>query len=323
MFRMNPFRTRPAPETGRRTDAGPQVSVIVIVHNMRREAARTLWSLTPDYQLGVDTSDYEVCVIENGSSEPLDPHQVSALGENFSYRYLENPPLSPAHAINIGARHARGEYLCIMIDGACILTPGALSMARTVFPVFSDPVVMTRYFFLGPCRQNISIAHGYTKDKEDELLRGIDWPQEGYRLFEIGAPLPTKVQRGTWFDHMFESCCMFLRKSTFERMGGCDEQFDYPGGGFLLPDLFRRAALLETTDVVQLIGEGVFHQLHGGTTTNTSPEDRENKLKKYQQQYRELRGENFSMPADPPYSFGHRANKDTVLIMQRRGQQAA
>ena len=36
----------------------------------------------------------------------------------------------------------------------------------------------------------------------------------------------------------------------------------------------------------QLIGEGCFHQLHGGTTTNVSTEKRDASLAKYRQQYR-------------------------------------
>ena len=144
--------------------------------------------------------------------------------------------------------------------------------------MFANPIVMTRYFFLGPGRQNETITQGYDQQVEDQLLQQIEWPRDGYRLFEIGSPLPTKTARPTWFDRMFESCCLFLRRATYERIGGCDERFDLPGGGFLAPDLFRRAALLDDADVVQLIGEGVFHQLHGGTTTNTSPADRDEKL---------------------------------------------
>ena len=108
-----------------------------------------------------------------------------------------------------------------------------------------------------------------------------------------------------WFERMFESCCMFLSRAVFDDLGGCDERFDLPGGGFLAPDLHRRAALHPDVVVVQLIGEAVFHQLHGGTTTNTRAADREAKLKRFQQEYKELRGEDFSMPPGLPVSLGH------------------
>ena len=43
------------------------LSVVVVFHNMRREAERTLHSLSRAYQRGVDDLDYEVIVIDNGS----------------------------------------------------------------------------------------------------------------------------------------------------------------------------------------------------------------------------------------------------------------
>ncbi|HAU37823.1 MAG TPA: hypothetical protein DCX07_08915 [Phycisphaerales bacterium] len=49
----------------------PTLSIVVTVYNMRREAPRTLRSLTPEYQ-GVDAETYEVIVVENGSSEPYE-----------------------------------------------------------------------------------------------------------------------------------------------------------------------------------------------------------------------------------------------------------
>jgi hypothetical protein len=297
----------------------PRLSVILIVHNMAREAPRTLTSLTPAYQRDVAEDDYEVCVVENGSTERLNEAEVARYGRNFSYRYIDNAPPSPAYAINQGAEMARGDIVAIMIDGACMLTPGVLHMALTAFEMFSNPVVMTRYFYLGPGRQNETILEGYTKQVEDGFLNEIGWPHDGYRLFENSAPL-AGIPHMTWFHPMFESCCMFLRMSTFKRILGCDERFDLPAGGFLAPDTFRRAALLPDADVVQLIGEGVFHQLHGGSTTNTSFDDWDAKRRRFLEQYRELRGEHFAMPPDPPYCLGHIPNPHAIRVMELHAQ---
>ncbi len=43
------------------------LSVVVVFYNMRREAARTLHSLSRAYQQGIDELQYEVIVVENGS----------------------------------------------------------------------------------------------------------------------------------------------------------------------------------------------------------------------------------------------------------------
>lgn len=87
-----------------------KLSVIIVVHDMQRAAPRSLQALRSAYQ-GVEAADYEVIVVENGSSKPLEGAQVEALGDNFQYHYLSNPPPSPAYAINFGAGRARGEAL--------------------------------------------------------------------------------------------------------------------------------------------------------------------------------------------------------------------
>ncbi|MCK5784784.1 MAG: glycosyltransferase family 2 protein [Desulfobacterales bacterium] len=294
----------------------PLLSVILIVHNMQREAPRTITSLRPDYQQQVNEKDIEVIVVENGSTHRLDEKQVVSNGKNFSYFYLENPPPSPAYAINFGVKKARGKYICIMIDGACISTPGIFRMAFKAFKAFDNPVIMTRYFFLGPGRQNDTIHEGYTKETEDNLLKKINWPENGYRLFEIGSPLPTpKLKKPIpdkakviWFSRMFESNCLFLKKTTFHEFGGCDERFNIPGGGYLNLDTYREAARVEGTELVQLIGEGVFHQLHGGTTTNISLEDKKKELALYKEQYQQIREKDFSVSQKPVYFLGHMPN---------------
>ena len=57
--------------------ATKDLGVVVVVHNMHREARRTLHSLSRSYQWGIDDLDYEVIVVENGS----DPEQ--RLGEEL------------------------------------------------------------------------------------------------------------------------------------------------------------------------------------------------------------------------------------------------
>jgi glycosyltransferase involved in cell wall biosynthesis len=284
----------------------PEISVVLIVHNMRREAPRTLRSLTPGYQQCIRADQYEVIVVENGSTDPLDPVMVTGLGGQFTYHYLTHPPPSPAFAINYGAALARGRILAIMIDGACLLTPGVLATARRAFGAFENPVVMTRYYYMGPGKQNISMTKGYNQQAEDALLEKIGWPGDGYRLFEVGTPLLiSSTDKFSWFYKMFESGCLFMHRKTFEAIGRCDERFDIPGGGFLNMDLYREAARLPDTDIIQLIGEGTFHQLHGGATTNIRHEDQARVIENYRRQYVAIRGEEFAVSPKKVYFLGH------------------
>lgn len=295
-----------------------KLSVIVVAYNMSREIPRTLQSLTASYQRDCADLDYEVLVLDNNSSERLDERMVKSYGDNFHYHFLEDAPPSPAYALNYGAKHSSGEILCFMIDGAHLLTPGTFKMALATFRAFRNPLVLTRYFYMGPGSQNESILEGYDQAEEDRLLASIDWPRDGYRLFEVGVPLQGRQPKITWFNKMFETNCLFLTRNLFAEMGGADERFDIPGGGFLNMDLYSEAAAVEGVTPVQLIGEGSFHQLHGGTTTNVAPAERDAKVEKYHDQYRQIRGRDCTVTDKDIYYFGHLPNHHSKIHLWNR-----
>ena len=295
-----------------------KLSVILIAYNMRREITRALQSLSRGYQKGAEQLEYEVILVDNGSSEPVDQEAMHALDVPVRYVYVENAHPSPAQAVNDAVAMASGEVVCLMVDGAHLLTPGAFELALSCFRAFDEPVVATRYFFLGPDEQNDSIATGYDKPTEDKLLAQIDWPNDGYRLFEIGTPLWLGANKITWLHRMFESNCLFMRKSLFEVQGGIDTRFSYPGGGFLNLDIYKRCCDTNGVTPVQLVGEGSFHQLHGGTTTNVTPEDRKKKTEKYRQQYIDIRG-NADLVSDKDLFFlGHLPTKASKIHVRNR-----
>ena len=272
---------------------------------MRREIPRTLQSLSRRYQKGAEHLDYEVLLVDNGSPEPIDEELIQGIEVPVNLISIDNAHPSPASAINSVASRARGEVLCLMIDGAHLLTPGVFDLMLTAYRAFDEPVVATRYFFTGPDEQNISMENGYSKAEEDHLLQHINWPEDGYRLFEVGSPLRAGPASITWLNKMFESNCLFLRKSLFDTIGGADERFDLPGGGFLNLDIYKRACDAPDVVPVQLIGEGSFHQLHGGTTTNVSMEQRRAQTEKYRQQYVAIHGSNQVMTTKDVHYLGH------------------
>lgn len=286
-----------------------RLSIILIAYNMRRAAPRSVQALSAAYQRDIAAADYEIIVVENGSTEPLDERTVTALGDNIHYHYLPDAPPSPAHAINHGVRLATGEVIAVMIDGAHILTPGVLSFGLQSFLSMANPVVVTLPFFLGPGPQMETVPLGYDEAAEDALLDSIDWPADGYRLFEIGVPyrIEPKGMRPKllWMVRQFESNCLFMRRSAFLAVGGCDERFDIPGGGMLIPDLYRQLARIEDTELVQLLGEASFHQVHGGTSTNVSRADQKKQWQGYLRQYEAIRGEPFEVSKKPLKFFGH------------------
>ncbi len=280
--------------------ARPRLSVVVIAHDMRRELPRTLASLHEGSQHDITREQYEVIVVDNGSADPLDEAEIHAACPRASYLVLRDPPPSPGRAINHAVAMAKGDVLAIMIDGACLVSPGILAGGLRAFRAFPRPVVASRYFFLGPGDQVETIWKGYDRDEEDRLLESIAWPADGYRLFEISSPLTFGGPVASWLSGWIETNCLFLARSVFYELLGCDERFDYPGGGFLSLDLLLGACSLPDTQPVQLLGEGVFHQVHGGITTNTTQADLDEQVRRYKEQYLALRG---PLPTSLPRTF--------------------
>jgi glycosyltransferase involved in cell wall biosynthesis len=280
------------------SDTKPTISVIVIAYNMAREIPRTLFTLSTAYQRGVTEDDYEVIVVDNGSSEPLSASHVQAHGANVRLIRLAGSP-SPAPAINIAARHARADALSICIDGARMVTPGVIRLTLQALKLSRDALISTVSLHLGPKLQNESMLEGYNQEQEDRLLESVDWRNNGYELFSISSPA-LSMKRG-WFGPLTESNFFTISRSNFEKIGGFHEGFSTPGGGLVNLDFYRTAC--ETLDqVVMLLGEGNFHQFHGGVATNTPRAV--HPAEAFHREYEAIRGRPFAVPQCPHLYLG-------------------
>ena len=271
----------------------PDVSVVVVVHNMAREAPRTLHSLSAAYQRHIDPDDYEVIVVDNGSIPPLDPQLIAGLSGNFRLIRIDHASPSPAQAVNRGLAEASGEIIGVMVDGARIVTPGLLHFARQGTRLHAAAVVAVPGWYLGYDFQRWAMRNGYDKPREDALLAAIEWPRDGYRLFEI-ATMDESSTEG-WFHPVAEANALFMRRNLWDDLGGMDERFDAPGGGLVNVDTYFRAIGLPDAQLVLLLGEGTFHQLHGGIATNVPPEQIIESFSKWNDQYERLRGHRFEL----------------------------
>ena len=261
---------------------------------MAREAPRTLWSLSAAYQRHIDPDDYEVIVVDNGSQPPFDADVLDKLSGNFRLIRMPQPHPSPAHAVNRGLAEARGSIIGMMIDGARIVTPGLLHFARHGVRLFDQAAVAALTWHLGFDMQMWALEAGYNKDREDALLASISWPQDGYRLFEI-ATLAGSSTDG-WFLPISESNALFLRREVWRALGGIDIRFDAPGGGLVNLDTWCRAMQLPGIEQVILLGEGTFHQLHDGISTNARPQALKDLFRGWADQYQAIRGRPFENP---------------------------
>ncbi len=276
------------------------LSIIVVFHNMSREANRTLHTLSANYQRGADPDHYEIIAVDNASTQPLNPALVQGFGENFHYRYFATSSSSPVACINEQVKNCRGDAIMVMIDGAHMLTPGVIAKAQRLFSAYENPFISVVGFHLGPGMQNATVTQGYNRETEDRLLENTDWRRNGYELFRISEGL--SYDCAGWFGPLMESNCFFMRRDSFIEAGGFDERFQEPGGGLAILDFYQTMVADPALDYLVLLGEGSFHQFHGGVASNAP--FAEHPWKRFHAEYERLKGHPFEIVARRPVLFG-------------------
>ncbi len=284
----------------------PTVSIVVVAFDMVRELPRTVLSLLPPYQRGLTDGEVEIIVADNGSTRPVNAADLPG-GEAVRVIRVEDGGVSPCRAINRAAALAQAPLLGVAIDGARLASPGLVATAIQASRALEPAFVATLGFHLGPKTQQVSTTEGYTREVEDELLAGIGWPDDGYRLFEICA-LGESYRHGV-MRPLPETTFFLTPRAAFQRLGGFDERFKGLGGGFANFDIYERSFNDEALNPVLLLGEGTFHQLHYGATTQAGgirrPADRDRSLGDvYAEEYIAIRGGAPRPPERLPHLFG-------------------
>jgi hypothetical protein len=274
--------------------AAPALSVIVVAYDMPEQLNRTLHSLSLDYQRGVQEADYEVIVVENSSNRILGAERATSHRGQFRYLLREENRPTPIHAINAGVGLAAAPRVAIMIDGARMVSPGVLAWNLAAASLHDSAVVCVPGYHLGEELQQLAAAKGYDERSEAALLQAIEWPEDGYRLFEICCAAGTSA--GGFFKPIGESNCIALDRTLFDELGGFDTAFSQRGGGLVNLDFYKRALEQPGTQLVILPGEGSFHQFHGGETTGRGAVDRDQLIHDMAAEYIDLRGQRYAPP---------------------------
>jgi uncharacterized protein (DUF433 family) len=289
---------------GRRAELSPRLSVIVVVFDMPEQARRTLLSLSPRYQQGVTETDYEVVVVENESPNMLGEDAARACCANVRYLARQERFRTPVFAANAGVRMARADVVALCIDGARLVTPGIIGATLDAMRLGDNVVVAVPGYHLGSELQQRAVQSGYDAAEEAALLESIDWPTQGYRLFDV-ACASGSCRRGP-LEPMAEANFLAMQTALLAELGGYDIRFDDFGGGYCNLDLYSR--MLDRPDLrpLVLLGEGTFHQYHDGATTGgVRGSDREVLMANARAQYEFIRGKRWRMPERAAEVFGH------------------
>ncbi len=276
----------------------PALSVIVTFNDMPREIPRTIMSLSPAMQVGVRPEEYEVILVDHNSTLPFDVEACRLTGIGLRVERRNDDTDSPCGAINRGLGLARGEFRCVMIDGARMASPGLLAAALRARRLHHRPVIAAFGFHLGPDVQMKSVRTGYNQQEEDRLLERADWTSDGYRLFDISVFAGSC--EGGWFAPIAETNALFMPQELWAEIGGYDERFLSVGGGLANLDAYVRACSLPDSQLIVLLGEGTFHQVHGGVATNAAAHPWD----KIHEEYVRIRGVPFVRPTVSPLFFG-------------------
>lgn len=241
----------------------PEVSVVLVCYEMGREIPRTLFSLSPRYQRNCPPGRCQVILVDNGSAVAPRLEDFADLGLDLTVQNWPNPTRSPVAALNHGLSLAKAPIVGAWIDGARMASPGLIDACASAAKLHARPVVSTPNYHLGSALQYFAGETGYDQAAEDALLESIDWPVDGYRLFDIA----TSDMRGGDRGPLLESNAFFMTNEMWREHGGFEPGFTGSGGGIANPDAFIRACELPDAQLIRIRGEATFHQFHDGVST--------------------------------------------------------
>jgi hypothetical protein len=97
---------------------------------------------------------------------------------------------------------------------------------------------------------------------------------------------------------------LFISRSLFDSIGGFDERYEAAGGGLVNLDFYSRA-VAAAEHLWTLLGEGTFHQVHGGAATSLSLKELQRALMHWRTESSRLRGPMSPVDAAKVILAGH------------------
>ena len=155
--------------------------------------------------------NYEIVVVDNGDLRPETLKAVTDTGCALVH-FLE--PFNVARKMNIGARHASGDYLLFLNDDIEVIEPDWIQHMLQLAQREGIGAVGAKLHF-----EDGTLQHaGVTFDDDglpDHINRGYPGSYPGYFLSAVGTRNYLAVT----------GACLMTRKEVFDRVGGFNEAF--------------------------------------------------------------------------------------------------
>jgi len=243
----------------------PALSLVVAAQPPVELGLRALASLAPDYQRGVD-AEYELVIVDNGSDCPAAWSELAEREQHVRLCRLDRHA-SHADAVWTGVTAAHGQSVGV-VDGAAVASPGLVRTMIGATRAHPDSAIVTFNWELGYDIPPFATESGWTPSDEACLLASIDWPADGYRLFEVATlDIPAA---DSWFSAIVESRAFALPAAVWSRLADLHEAKGDASAG-TTSSLLASAAALDDVAWVLLISEATFRQVGAPTRPRTPP----------------------------------------------------
>jgi len=209
-------------------------------------------------QEGYGREDYEVIVVDDGSSSPLYPF-IQDINQNYNldYLYLERDELSSrSRARNRGLTRAKGEYI-VFIDADIIVKPDYLRELDRVYRMEEEALIVGTRMML---REDTAYEEICDRSIYDKYSLSADRPE----MFDFRLPIFKELSYNSSamkFPFIYGlTCNLSAPKSKLEQVGGFDEELIYWG----IEDI-ELSYRLHKAGVKIIVNSKleVLHQMHG------------------------------------------------------------
>jgi GT2 family glycosyltransferase len=191
--------------------SGARVSIIIPTKDhavLLRRCLDTLRAIT-------DYPDYEIVLVDSGSEELETAQLYEELRRDERVRFVDFfAPFNFSAALNLGARHARGETLVFLNNDTEIIQPGWLAELTRWAERPEVGVVGAKLLHPGGRIQHAGVVFGL----------------EGHASHVFGGALPGAggpFGSVEWYRNYsaVTAACVALRRQVFETLGGFDEAY--------------------------------------------------------------------------------------------------